>query len=356
MTGTLALAAGHALKGIGKRAANLAGRKKRDVLRQAPEFLQGVEGALLGTPCQLFAKFEHGDLDVRLLPVFESGLVTAVSGVAIDVTERRKAEQILRESEAKSRFLATMSHELRTPLNSVLGFAELLLGQRRGPLNEAQERYVDNIAASGKHLLTLINDVLDLSRVASGRVEVLLCPVAVEDAVAEAVGKIRPLAERKSLTLAVEGVERLVALADPIRLQQIILNLLSNAVKFTPDGGGVSVRTRSTGGAIEVEVSDSGIGIASEHLEQIFDEYSQLDGAYNRLQEGTGLGLAVSRRLADLMSATLSVESRLGQGSVFKLRLPAISVVPAKDPTGGDQRRDRPSGEAEEIPAEAAKA
>jgi signal transduction histidine kinase len=354
LAGMLTLAAGNALTGFGERATQLAGHNVRDVLKASPAFLAAVENALLGRPGQLIATFEHGDLDVRLLPVFEEGLIVSVSGVAINVTERRLAEQARRESDAKSRFLATMSHELRTPLNSVLGFAELLLGRRRGDLNESQERYVSNIAASGKHLLALINDVLDLSRVASGEIEVVLRRVEVEEAIAEAVTQIRPLADRKRLKLVVEECAPALALADPLRLQQIVLNLLSNAVKFTPRGGQVVVRSRTAGVVVEVEVSDSGIGIAPEHLGRIFEEYAQVDDAYSRDQEGTGLGLAVSRRLAELMSATLTVESVVGSGSVFRLRLPAASVVPAEDAAGGSEGHRGPDGEPEKVAAEAA--
>ncbi|HEY8680222.1 MAG TPA: ATP-binding protein [Candidatus Dormibacteraeota bacterium] len=356
LAGILTLATGNALTGFGDRATHLVGRNFRDVLRDSPEFLAAVENALLERPGQLIVAFEHGDLDVRLLPVHEEGRIVSVSGVAIDVTERRLAEQMRRESDAKSRFLATMSHELRTPLNSVLGFAELLLGQRRGDLNESQVRYVNNIAASGKHLLALINDVLDLSRVASGEMEVVIRRVSLEEAIAEAVTKIRPLADRKRLTLVVEDGGAADALADPVRLQQIVLNLLSNAVKFTPPGGQITVRSRSGGIVVELEVSDTGIGIPAEHLGRIFEEYAQVDDAYSRDQEGTGLGLAVSRRLAELMSATITVESVVGRGSVFRLRLPAAPVVPPEDAAGGREGDDGPGAEPEQVAAKAAQA
>jgi PAS domain S-box-containing protein len=354
--GVLTLATGNALKGYGERAGHLVGRNIRDVLKESTEFLAGVEAALEGRPGQLIANFEHGDLDIRLLPVLEDGRVTSVSGVAIDVTERRLAAQVRRESEAKSRFLATMSHEVRTPLNSVLGFAELLQDPRRGSLNDIQQRYVANITASGKHLLSIINDVLDMSRIAAGEIEVVVRPVAVDEAIAEAVAKVRPLAERKGLTLSVEAADRPVALADPLRLQQIVLNLLSNAIKFTTEGGRVAIGVRSIEHFIDVEVSDTGIGVASEHLERIFEEYCQLEGTSDGEQEGTGLGLAVSRRLAELMSATLTVVSVVGQGSVFRLRLPASSFVPAENPTGGDQGSRSPESQPDEIAGEAARA
>ena len=146
------------------------------------------------------------------------------------------------------------------------------------------------------------------------------------------------------------------ALADPLRLQQIVLNLLSNAVKFTPDGGRIEVQCRKHGSFVEVEVSDSGIGIPDQHLARIFDEYSQLDDSYSRKQEGTGLGLAVSRRLAELMSATLTVDSVVGRGSLFRLRLLAASVVPAEDAAGGGEGYHGPEAKPDQVPAEVAQA
>jgi signal transduction histidine kinase len=211
---------------------------------------------------------------------------------------------------------------------------------------------VSNIAASGKHLLALINDVLDLSRVASGEIEVVIGLVAVDEVIAEAVAKVRPLADRKGLTLSVEEACDPEALADPLRLQQIVLNLLSNAIKFTPHGGVVTIRAWSAGAIVEIEVTDTGIGVAKECLELIFDEYSQLDDASNREQEGTGLGLSVSRRLAELMSATLTVESAIGRGSIFRLRLPAASVVRTEDSAGLDLGGGR-GRQAEKIVAKA---
>jgi PAS domain S-box-containing protein len=353
--GVVTLATGRALKGFGEQSAHLTGQNIREVLRDSPEFLAAVELALAGQPGQLVASYELGDLDVRLLPIYEGGRIISVSGVAIDVTERRLTEQVRKESEAKSRFLATMSHELRTPLNSVLGFADLLLDQVKGPLNEPQKRYVTNIASSGKHLLSLINDVLNLSKVASGEIEVVIRRVAVEEAIIDAVAKIRPLADRKGLALVVVDSSHPEALADPLRLQQIVLNLLSNAVKFTPDGGRIEVQCRKHGSFVEVEVSDSGIGIPDQHLARIFDEYSQLDDSYSRKQEGTGLGLAVSRRLAELMSATLTVDSVVGRGSLFRLRLLA-SVVPAEDAAGGSDGYDGPQAKPDQVPSEVAQA
>ncbi|TMC11796.1 MAG: PAS domain S-box protein [Chloroflexi bacterium] len=348
--GHLTLATGKALHRFGQRAEQLVGKPVKDLLAAQPAFLAAIDEALEGRAGQLVANFDGGDLDIRLLPVLEHGRVTSVSGIAVDVSERRQAEEARRESEAKSRFLATMSHELRTPLNSVLGFAELLLGQRRGTLNEAQQRYVENISASGKHLLHLINEVLDLSRVAAGEVEVDLQPIAATDAIADAVAKIRPLADKKDLRLRTTGGSGVVLVADPMRFQQVVLNLLSNAVKFTPDGGRVEISIRREAHQVEIRVLDSGIGIAAENLEKIFDEYSQVDDSRSRNHEGTGLGLAVSRRLTTLMAGTLTVKSTLGKGSVFSLRLPAAQRAASEAPAGEVGTGPRP----ELLPAQVA--
>ena len=354
--GILTLATGKALQRFDERAVHLTGRSAHDLLARQPAFIAAVDAALDGTPGQLIANFEGGDLDIRLLPVVEHGRVVSVSGVAVDVSERRQAEEARRESEAKSRFLATMSHELRTPLNSVLGFAELLLGQRRGDLNETQQRYVANISASGKHLLHLINEVLDLSRVAAGEVDVDIQPIPVTDAVSDAVAKIKPLADKKGLRLRLLGGAGVALMADPMRFQQVVLNLLSNSVKFTPDGGRVDISIRREAGQVEVRVADNGIGIAAENLERIFDEYSQVDSGHSRNQEGTGLGLAVSRRLTTLMSGTLTVKSTLGKGSVFSLRLPEALRVPAGHPSGEGEADERPERRPAHIAGEAASA
>jgi signal transduction histidine kinase len=320
--GLLTLVTGAGLAGF-TDAANLVGRDIREVLSDSPEFLAAVEAALMRKQGQVLASFEHGDLDVRLLPIVEDDSLVSVSGVAIDVTERRRTELARRESEAKSRFLATMTHELRTPLNSILGFTELLLGERRGPLNDQQRRYVANVLGSGRHLLALITDLLDLSRVAAGEVEVSLQRVSLAEAINEATAKIRPMAERKRLELTVDEPGPPEVVADPLRLQQVLLNLLSNAVKFTPDGGAIGIGSRADGGGVLISVRDTGVGIRPEHLELVFDEYSQPEGPGGPVREGIGLGLPVSRRLAVLMKGSLSAESVVGEGSVFHLRLRA---------------------------------
>ena len=242
-----------------------------------------------------------------------------------DVTAIREAEDARRETEAKDRFLASMSHELRTPLNSVLGFAQLL---EQGDLDHRQRRYVSHIVSSGRHLLELVNDVLDLSKVAAGRLDVKLEPVPVRECLEELVGRTRPLAETASLSLELTGSARPVVFADRRRLEQVVLNLLSNAIKFTPTGGRVRIGCGTSRGRAWITVTDSGAGIAPEHIAVIFDEFTQVEEGRNRRHEGTGLGLSLCRRLLDLMEGDISVESTVGEGSIFRVTLP-LAIAPA---------------------------
>lgn len=270
----------------------------------------------------------HGEVTVRerLLelhcsPVVVNGVVTGMIGVAIDITDRSAAEQARRESEAKDRFLASMSHELRTPLNSILGFAQMLKLEVHGQLNDRQRRYVENVLGSGRQLLDLITEVLDLAKVSAGQLDVVCEPTALEPVVAEALATIRPQADAAGLTLAVRAVEDLEVVADAGRLRQVLLNLLSNAVKFTPSGGRITVRGARRDGAVQIEVEDTGIGIAKEDLDRIFQEFTQLDSGRDRAIQGTGLGLALSRALVRRMGGELTVRSRRGKGSTFVVRL-----------------------------------
>jgi PAS domain S-box-containing protein len=238
-----------------------------------------------------------------------------------DISERRQVEEARRESEAKSRFLAAMSHELRTPLNSILGFAQLLAMRSGGQLSEKQQRYVSNIESSGAHLLGLINDVLDLAKVASGRLVIRPELLEVADTVEDALAKVRPLADAKGQTLTIKAEPGLRVWADRLRFHQVVLNLLSNAIKFTPERGSVTVEAKRRGRLATISVSDTGIGIPADQLESIFEEFVQVDSGLDRQQNGTGLGLALTKKLAELMSGTVSVESELGKGSQFTVTL-----------------------------------
>jgi len=237
-----------------------------------------------------------------------------------------------------------MSHELRTPLNAIIGFSELLENHTFGDLNERQQRYVANVLTSGRHLLQLINDILDLSKVEAGHMELALSEFDVRTTLAEVRTVVGTLAMKKHLSLDLEVEGSIGTLtADQSKFKQVLYNLLSNAIKFTPDGGSVRVTVRrapevglkKSGEWIEVAVADTGIGLKSEDQERIFDTFEQVDSAYAREQQGTGLGLALSRRFVELHGGRIWVESEVGKGSIFRFVLPlvagAVTAEPATD-------------------------
>jgi signal transduction histidine kinase len=226
-------------------------------------------------------------------------------------------------SQHKSEFLANMSHELRTPLNAILGFSQVLRERMFGPINEKQEEYLDDILASGNHLLSLINDVLDLSKVEAGQVKLEREPFSLHEALEQGVVVVRERASNDGVNIAVTAdPDADVVEGDARRIQQVIFNLLSNAVKFTPAGGAVDVKTARVNGEVRVSVADTGPGIAPEDHERLFGEFQQAEAGIE-LREGTGLGLALSKRLVELHGGRIWVESELGHGSTFVFTLPA---------------------------------
>src|SRR5712692_1837769 len=266
-----------------------------------------------------------------------------------DVTNSKRAEEALvrakeeaeRTSRFKDQFLSTMSHELRTPLNAVLGFSELLGNERYGTLNERQSRYATHIHTSGQHLLRLINDILDLSKIEAGRMELAIENVSIEDASAEALSVLRPLAEKKSQTLSHHAEPDLAARADPMRLKQILMNLLGNAIKFTPAGGHVELSARRMNDGVRVAVQDTGPGIPPEEQQHIFEAFYRLRKS-GESTEGTGLGLTITQRLLELQGGRLAVDSQPGQGSCFHFSLPVASPVPQARP-----QKSEPTGKSE---------
>ncbi|HWU37939.1 MAG TPA: ATP-binding protein, partial [Candidatus Acidoferrum sp.] len=233
--------------------------------------------------------------------------------------------ELARASKVKSEFLARMSHDLRTPLNAVIGFADLLLTQQVGPLTDKQARYVGHVANAGRHLLELISDILDLTRVEAGKLEIHPEPCSVPLILEETLAMFRTQAQTRRITLALEIASPLGELmADKIRLQQIIHNLLSNALKFTPENGLITVTAKQAGMMLELIVRDTGIGIAPEDHQRIFEAYEQAGGTEGR-QKGTGLGLAITKRLVELHGGSIQVESAPGQGSTFVVCLPGAS-------------------------------
>jgi len=231
--------------------------------------------------------------------------------------------ELERANRLKSEFLANMSHELRTPLNAVNGFSELLIEGIHGPLTAKQRRYVENILGSGRHLLQLINDILDLSKIEAGRMEVFPEDFSFRQVLDNATNVVQPLAQRKGLEIEVQidpAIDKVRL--DPGKTRQVLYNLLSNAVKFT-DSGKVTV-TAAPGDEAEIElvVADTGIGIRSEDQSRIFREFEQVDGSHSRRYEGTGLGLALTRKLVEIQGGSIRLESEVGRGSRFIVRLP----------------------------------
>lgn len=238
-----------------------------------------------------------------------------------------------RASQLKSEFLANMSHELRTPLNAILGFSEILIDQTFGDLNERQARYLNNINNSGRHLLDLINDILDLSKIEAGKMELQAEPFRLDGALQEVYTILEPLAGKKDLKIELDisqVPQRIVA--DRLRLKQILYNIMSNAVKFTPEGGTVTVRAweepdQEGNTQIYITIKDTGIGIPPDQLERIFDVFHRLDRGYRSATEGTGLGLALVRRFVQLHGGEVTATSEPGSGSTFTIRIPQEQLV-----------------------------
>jgi signal transduction histidine kinase len=216
-----------------------------------------------------------------------------------------------------------MPHELRTPLNAVIGFSEVLQACMFGPMNEKQIEYVNDIHESGKHLLSLINDILDLSKVEAGRMELDTAPYNLAEAIGNALTLIRERASQHNVDLQSQLDEGIGAIkGDERKIKQIMLNLLSNAIKFTPDGGRITVAARSIDESVEISVTDTGIGIAPEDLDAVFEEFRQVGKDYTKKAEGTGLGLALTRKFVELHGGKIWVRSEPGKGSTFTFTLP----------------------------------
>lgn len=247
-------------------------------------------------------------------------------------TQALEREKLLSDgaNRAKSEFLSNMSHELRTPLTSILGFSSVLLQQVFGPLNEKQEQYLKNIHTSGEHLLELINDLLDLSKIEAGREDLQLEIIQVSELCESSVEFIREHAENKGLQVSINFAPDLkTCTGDLRRLRQILVNLLSNAVKFT-EAGSVTLSVHHTKQQVQFAIRDTGIGIANPDLKHLFEPFHQLEGGLDRKYQGTGLGLALAQKLAQLHEGTITVTSELGKGSCFTLSLPKTLTAPEK--------------------------
>jgi signal transduction histidine kinase len=260
---------------------------------------------------------------VNLLQTFATQSVLAIQNARLFREIEEKGKQLEAANRHKSEFLANMSHELRTPLNAIIGFSEVLGERMFGELNEKQAEYTDDILSSGRHLLSLINDILDLSKVEAGRMELELAKFDLPMAIDNALTLIRERAMRHGIKIH-QSVDARVGefQGDERKIKQILLNLLSNAVKFTPEGGRVDVDAALADGAVEISVSDNGIGIAPEDQERIFEEFRQVGRDYAQKREGTGLGLTLTKKFVEMHGGKIWVESQPGKGSKFTFTLP----------------------------------
>jgi signal transduction histidine kinase/HAMP domain-containing protein len=260
---------------------------------------------------------------VNLLQTFATQSALAIQNARLFREIEDKSRQIEAANRHKSEFLANMSHELRTPLNAIIGFSEVLGERMFGELNEKQAEYTEDILSSGRHLLSLINEILDLSKVEAGRMELELAAFDLPLAIDNARTFVRERATRHGITVDVTVDDRLGDfVGDERKIKQILLNLLSNAVKFTPEGGRIGIEARQADGAVEISVSDTGIGIAPEDQATIFEEFRQVGGDYAHKKEGTGLGLTLAKKFVELHGGRIWVGSEVGKGSKFTFTLP----------------------------------
>ena len=348
---------------LGERVEKLIPQRARDAHSQhrAAYATEPLPRAI-GAGSELHALRKDGTefpVEISLSPIQTSEGFRVISSIR-DVSERkgtqRQIEQQNRELEIrnreveratqlKSKFLASMSHELRTPLNAIVGFSDLLAEGTPGQLNEKQKRFVDHIKKGSAHLLQLINDILDLSKIEAGQLELRCEEFQVENALPEVLSTILPLAMARNIQVQHKLETDRAVYADRVRFKQVLYNLLSNAVKFTPNGGRISIECVEEGDFVHLSVTDTGIGIRAEDQAVVFEEFRQVEGKTGAVHEGTGLGLAITKRLVGQQGGTISLQSELGKGSRFTFTLPTGSepcsiLFPAKKPANPPMMAD----------------
>jgi len=267
---------------------------------------------------------ENRDNAIRELENYKNHLEELVAARTKELANAKEAAESA--DRTKSAFLATMSHELRTPLNSIIGFSGILLQEMAGPLNDEQKKQMNMVSDSAEHLLALINDVLDISKIEAEQLKLNSGPIDLAGSIDKVVRIVRPLAEKKGLKIDTDidkGLDPFIG--DARRFEQVIMNLLSNSIKFT-NSGSVSVKCHLTDGHYQIDIVDTGIGIKEEDLSKLFKPFSQVDTGLTRHYEGTGLGLSICKKLVEMMGGTISVKSEVGKGSTFTIIFPYLKT------------------------------